>query len=238
MLLCNNSLSLCGLWTIDDHTEVIALGNKIGKHRSKSSAYLNHQVLEGVVHKHQLWLIRLATTNIHHLTTHLMRRVQNLTQNNWSRCSWRLWQWFWYSHLKSSGMQYLSNFLHRKKSSWTFCVSPVHYSYCHGVGHTAVWGGTITFDQWYYALLSRVKQMSQLCFFCGSNHQIRPTNHIRIRLKWAPFKQKFWLKCAPSNFWDLNQINLIYVFLSQIQFCREHSLFEGHFWPKFGDGGH
>ena len=66
------------------------------------------------MHNHQLWLIRLATTNIHHLTTHSMRRVQNLSQNNWSRCSWRLWQWFWYSHVRTSSLQYLSNFLHRK----------------------------------------------------------------------------------------------------------------------------
>ena len=78
--------------------------------------------------------------------------------------------------------------------------------------------------------------MSQLRAFCGSNHQICPTNHIRIWLKWAPFKQKFWLKHAPSNFWDLNQINLIYTLLSRIQRCSDYALFEGHFWPKFGDG--
>ena len=59
--------------------------------------------------------------------------------------------------------------------------------------------------------------MSQLRTFCGSNHEIRPMNHIRIWLKWAPFKQKSWLKCAHSNSWDLNQINLIYAFLSRIQ---------------------
>ena len=125
-----------------------------------------------------------------------------------------------------------------KKSSWTFCVSPVHYSYRHGRhggGHTAVWGGT--FDRWYYALLSRVKQMSQLCFVCGSNHPIRPTNHIRIRLKWAPFKQKFWLRCHPSNFWDLSQINLIYAQLTRIQLYRDYTLFKRHFWPNLVTGG-
>ena len=51
-------------------------------------------------------------------------------------------------------------------------------------------------------------------------------NHIRI-----------WLKSAPSNFWDLDQINLSYALLSRIQICREYALFEGHFWPKFGAGG-
>ena len=35
-------------------------------------------------------------------------------------------------------------------------------------------------DWWWNALLSRVKQMLQLRAFCGSNHQISPTNHIRI----------------------------------------------------------
>ena len=81
------------------------------------------------------------------------------------------------------------------------------------------------------------KAISHLRPFCGSNHQIRPTNHIRIWLKWATFKPKFWLKCDPSNYWDLNQINYIYALLSRIQLCRDYALFEGHFWPKFGDGG-
>ena len=43
---------------------------------------------------------------------------------------------------------------------------------------------------------------------------------------------------APSNFWDLNQINLIYALLSRIQLCFDYALFEGDFWQKFGDGGH
>ena len=43
---------------------------------------------------------------------------------------------------------------------------------------------------------------------------------------------------ASSFFWDLNQITLIYALLSRIQLCREYALFEGHFWPKFGDGEH
>ena len=33
----------------------------------------------------------------------------------------------------------------------------------------------------------------------------------------APFKQKFWLKCAPSIFLDLKQINLIYALLSRLR---------------------
>ena len=37
---------------------------------------------------------------------------------------------------------------------------------------------------------------------------------------------------------NLNQINLIYALLSQIQLCRDYALFEGHFCPKCGDGGH
>ena len=32
-----------------------------------------------------------------------------------------------------------------------------------------------------------------------------------------PSNKKFLLKCAPSNFWDLNQINLIYALFSRIQ---------------------
>ena len=115
-----------------------------------------------------------------------------------------------------------------KKSSHWLVGCPVHYSYrhCrHGGGHTTVWGGT--FDRWLYALLSRVKQMSQLRVFCG------PTNHFRIWLK-----KRIWLKCAPSNFWNLSQINLIYALLPRIQLDRDYALFGGHFWPKFSDRGH
>ena len=38
-----------------------------------------------------------------------------------------------------------------------------------------------------------------------------------------------------NGLWDVNQINFIYALLSQIQLCRDYALFEGHFWPKFGD---
>ena len=40
-----------------------------------------------------------------------------------------------------------------------------------------------------------------------------------------------------NGLWDVNQINFIYALLSRIQLCRYYALFEGHFWPKFGDGG-
>ena len=86
----------------------------------------------------------------------------------------------------------------------------------------AMAGGTQLFEGAHLTggntLLSWVKQMSRLRAFCGSNHQIRPSNNIRIWLKCAPFKHKFWLKRAPSNFWDLNKTNLIY-------FCQEFSSF-------------
>ena len=36
----------------------------------------------------------------------------------------------------------------------------VHFSYRHGGGHKAIWGGT--FDWWWYALLSRVKQIRRV----------------------------------------------------------------------------
>ena len=29
-----------------------------------------------------------------------------------------------------------------------------------------------------------------------------------------------------------------FALLLRIQLCRDYALFEGHFWPKFGDGGH
>ena len=77
--------------------------------------------------------------------------------------------------------------------------------------------------------------------FCRESRKCR--NHalfVGQIIKWAPFKQKFWLKCAPSIFLDSSQIDLIYVLLSQIQIqlCRNYALFEGHFWLKFVDGGH
>ena len=77
-------------------------------------------------------------------------------------------------------------------------------------GHTAVRGGT--FDWCYYALLSRVKQISRLralswgkIIKCapwnisgfGSNVPLR---HFRIWVQYAPFKQRIWLKCAPQTF--------------------------------------
>ena len=54
----------------------------------------------------------------------------------------------------------------------------------------------------------------------------------------GPLQTKFLTQMCPLNFWDLNQITLIYTLLLQIQLCREHALFEGHFWPKFCDRGH
>ena len=54
----------------------------------------------------------------------------------------------------------------------------------------------------------------------------------------GPLQTKILTQMCPFNFWDLNQINLIYALLLQIQLCREHALFEGHFWPKFCDRGH
>ena len=57
-------------------------------------------------------------------------------------------------------------------------------------------------------------------------------------VKMGPLQTKFLTQMCPFNFWDLNQINLIYALLLQIQLCCEHALFEGHFWPKFCDGGH
>ena len=52
----------------------------------------------------------------------------------------------------------------------------------------------------------------------------------------APFKQKFWLKWATSNFRDLNQSNLIYALLLRIQLCRDYALFEGHFGQNLLSG--
>ena len=70
--------------------------------------------------------------------------------------------------------------------------------------------------------------MLQLRAFCGLNNQIRPTNQIWIWLKWDPFKQKLQSnQMRPSNFWDLNQINLIYTVLSRIQLCHDYALFVG-----------
>ena len=53
--------------------------------------------------------------------------------------------------------------------------------------------------------------------FLRWNNQIHPMNHFRIWIYCAPLKQRIWPKCAPSNFWDLNQINLIYALLSRVR---------------------
>ena len=70
----------------------------------------------------------------------------------------------------------------------------------------------------------------------------RPKGHFwwihKGSAQMGPLQTKFLTQMCPFNFWDLNQINLIYALLLQIQLCREHALFEGHFWPKFCDRGH
>ena len=63
-------------------------------------------------------------------------------------------------------------------------------------------------------------------------------NYFRIWIYCAPFEQKIRPKCAPSNLWDLSQINLIYALLSRIQLCQDHAFFGRHSWPKVGGGGH
>ena len=54
----------------------------------------------------------------------------------------------------------------------------------------------------------------------------------------GPLQTKILTQMCPFNFWDLNQINMIYALLLQIQLCREHAFFDGHFSPKFCDRGH
>ena len=53
----------------------------------------------------------------------------------------------------------------------------------------------------------------------------------------GPLQTKFLTQMCPLNFWDLNQINLIYALLLQIQLCREHALFESTFGQNFVTGG-
>ena len=80
--------------------------------------------------------------------------------------------------------------------------------------------------------------MSQLRAFCGSNHQIRPTDQFRVWLKCAPFKKESDSN-VPLHFFGISsQINLIYALLPRIQLDCDYALFGGHFWLKFSDGGH
>ena len=80
--------------------------------------------------------------------------------------------------------------------------------------------------------------MSRSRIFLGWNYQMHPMNHFRIWIYCAPcVKQRLWLKCAPSNFWDLSQINSIYALLSQIQLCHDYKFSWGHSWLKVGGGG-
>ena len=52
----------------------------------------------------------------------------------------------------------------------------------------------------------------------------------------GPLQTKILTEMCSSNFWDLDQINLIYALFSRIQLCRDYAFFEGHFWPKLVTG--
>ena len=101
--------------------------------------------------------------------------------------------------------------------------TPVHYSYLHGRhggGHTAE-GAHLT---------------SGNTRFCRKSTKCR--NYALFVGQIIKYGLQIILGFGSNGLWDVNQINFIYALLSQIQLCRDYALFEGHFWPKFGDGGH
>ena len=78
---------------------------------------------------------------------------------------WVLWLFIWHTCLYVGDAYFFlrTDYLTNGRRYSMRSSRPVHFSYRHGRhggGHKAVWGGT--FDWWWYPLLSRVKQITQV----------------------------------------------------------------------------
>ena len=99
--------------------------------------------------------------------------------------------------------------------------TPVHYSYRH-VSHG---GGTqLRGHIWPVVIRAFVASKAFVAIVCFLGQIIK-------------YALRIILGFGSNGLWDWNQINFTYTLLSRSQLCRNYALFEGHFWPKFVDGG-
>ena len=99
--------------------------------------------------------------------------------------------------------------------------TPVHYSYRH-VSHG---GGTqLRGHIWPVVIRAFVASKAFVAIVCFLGQIIK-------------YALRIILGFGSNGLWDWNQINFTYALLSRSQLCRNYALFEGHFWPKFVDGG-